>query len=61
MSQFYALFRLTLIPAILLIFNPLASIVNAQEPPQASFTFTWPGLSVQFTDTSTDPDGNIVA
>lgn len=38
MSQFYALFRLTLIPAILLIFNPLANIVNAQEPPQASFT-----------------------
>lgn len=31
------------------------------EPPQASFTFTWPGFSVQFTDTSTDPDGTIVA
>lgn len=31
------------------------------EPPQASFTFTWPGFTVQFTDTSIDPDGTIVA
>lgn len=31
------------------------------EAPQASFTYTWPGLAVQFTDTSIDPDGTIMS
>lgn len=35
--------------------------VTPPIPPEASFTFTWPGLTVQFTDTSIDPDGTIVS
>ena len=31
------------------------------RPPEASFEFTSPGMTVQFTDTSTDPDGVVVS
>lgn len=33
----------------------------SNRPPEASFVFTSPGMTVQFTDTSTDPDGTIVS
>lgn len=42
-------------------FQGFAVPVTPPIPPEASFTFTWPGLTVQFTDTSVDPDGTIVA
>lgn len=58
MSKIYAFGRLL---KVSLLFIPIAlwNGAFAQNPPQASFTFTWPGLTVQFTDTSIDPDGDI--
>jgi PKD repeat protein len=36
-------------------------VTITNEPPKADFTYTTDLLSVQFTDTSTDPDGSVVA
>lgn len=58
MSKIYTLSRL-LKAGLFIMSIALWNGVSAQNPPQVSFTFTWPGLTVQFTDTSIDPDGDI--
>lgn len=64
MAQIYSLFRsigiLQYAPIALFMLFQL-SVTAAPIPPEASFTYTWPGMTVQFTDTSVDPDGTIVS
>lgn len=40
---------------------PVSGSPPANIPPTATFTYTANGLTVQFTDTSQDPDGSVVA
>lgn len=62
MTNKYSLFGRIFTTGLVIIIGALNSIgFAAAPPPVASFTYTWPGLTVQFTDTSVDPDGSIVA